>query len=89
LELNVGKCKSITFSRLCHPVEFSNMLGGITLDHVDSIIDLGAVMDSRMTFFRHIDVTLLKQKHEKKQIQVQYRNGAKDVLFLESKMFYI
>jgi hypothetical protein len=31
---------------------------------------------------------LLKQKHEKEQIQVQYRNGAKDVLFLESKMFF-
>jgi hypothetical protein len=29
--------------------------------------------------------TLLKQKHEKEQIQVQYSNGAKDVLFLESK----
>jgi hypothetical protein len=32
LELNVGKCKSITFSRLRHPIEFSYMLGGITLD---------------------------------------------------------
>jgi hypothetical protein len=31
LELNVGKCKSITFSRLCHPIEFLYMLGGITL----------------------------------------------------------
>jgi hypothetical protein len=26
---------------------------------------------------------------KKEQIQVQYRNGAKDVLFLESKMFFI
>jgi hypothetical protein len=33
--------------------------------------------------------TLLKQKHEKEQIQVQYRNGAIDVLFLESKLFFI
>jgi hypothetical protein len=29
LELNVGKCKSITFSRLRHPIEFSYMLGDI------------------------------------------------------------
>jgi hypothetical protein len=28
LELNVGKCKSFTFSRLRHPVEFSYMFGG-------------------------------------------------------------
>jgi hypothetical protein len=37
LELNVGKCKSIYFSRLRHLVEFSNMWGGVILDHVDSI----------------------------------------------------
>jgi hypothetical protein len=29
LELNVGKCKSITFSRLRHLIEFSYMLGGM------------------------------------------------------------
>jgi hypothetical protein len=28
LELNIGKFKSIKFSRLRHPVEFSYMLGG-------------------------------------------------------------
>jgi hypothetical protein len=31
LELNVNKCKSITFSRL-RPIEFSYMLGGIILN---------------------------------------------------------
>jgi hypothetical protein len=35
LELNVGKCKLFTISRLCHPVEFFYMLGGIILDRVD------------------------------------------------------
>jgi hypothetical protein len=44
LELNVGKCKSITFLRLYHPVEFSYMLDSIILDRVDSITDLGVVM---------------------------------------------
>jgi hypothetical protein len=37
LELNVGKCKSTTISRLRHPIEFSYMLGGIMLDRVYSI----------------------------------------------------
>jgi hypothetical protein len=39
LELNVGKCKSITFSRLRHPIDFSYMLGGNIFDRVDFIND--------------------------------------------------
>jgi hypothetical protein len=58
LKLSVGKCKSITFSRLRHPIEFSYMLGGIILDRVDSINDLGVIMDSKMSFTGHIDVTV-------------------------------
>jgi hypothetical protein len=58
LELNVGKCKSIEFSRLRHPIEFSYMLGGIILDRVDSINDLGVIMDSKMSFTGHIDVAV-------------------------------
>jgi hypothetical protein len=60
LELNVGKCKSITFSKLCHPIEFSYMLGGNILDRVDSINDLGVIMDM-MSFTRHIDVIRLER----------------------------
>jgi hypothetical protein len=41
-------------------VEFSYQLKGIILDRVDSITDLGVVMDSRMSFSRHIDVTVGK-----------------------------
>jgi hypothetical protein len=33
------------------------MLRGIILEDVDSITGLGALMDSRMSFFRQIDVT--------------------------------
>jgi hypothetical protein len=54
----VGKCKSITLSRLRHPVEFSYMLEGIILDRVDSITDLEVVIDSKMSFSSHIDVTV-------------------------------
>jgi hypothetical protein len=62
LELNVGKCKSITFSRLRHPIEFSYMLGGIILDRVDSINDLGlgVIKDSKVSFTEHMDVTVGK-----------------------------
>jgi hypothetical protein len=58
LELNVGKCKLIMFSRLRHPIEFSYMLGGHILDRVDSINDLGVIMDSKVSFNEHIDVTV-------------------------------
>jgi hypothetical protein len=54
LVLNVGKCKSITFSRLRHPIEFSYMLGGIILDRVDSINDLGVIIDSKVSFTESI-----------------------------------
>jgi hypothetical protein len=36
------------------------MLEGIILDRVDSFTNLGVVMDSRMSFSRHIDVTVEK-----------------------------
>jgi hypothetical protein len=58
LELNVDNCKSITFSRLRHPIEFSYMLCGINLDRVDFINDLGVIMDSKVSFTGQIDVTV-------------------------------
>jgi hypothetical protein len=60
LLLNVGKCKTITFSRSRHPVEFSYMLGGTVLDWVSSINDLGVIMDEKMTFSEHVDVMVAK-----------------------------
>jgi hypothetical protein len=49
-ELNLGRYKSITFLRLHHSVDFSYLLRGI----------LGVVVDSRMSFSKHIDVTFGK-----------------------------
>jgi hypothetical protein len=54
LELNVGKCNTITFSRLRHPIEFSDMLGWV----VSSLIVLTLSMDSKVSFTEHIDVTV-------------------------------
>jgi hypothetical protein len=34
------------------------MLGGITLDLVDSVNELGVIIDSKMSFTGHIDVTV-------------------------------
>jgi hypothetical protein len=56
LLLNVGKCKTITFARSRHPVEFSYLLGGTVLDRVRFINDLGVIMDKKITFSEHVDV---------------------------------
>jgi hypothetical protein len=60
LKLNVGKFKSLTFSRLRHPIEFLYMLGCIILDCVDSINDLRVILDSKMSFTGHIDDMVAK-----------------------------
>jgi hypothetical protein len=61
LQLNVGKCKTITFARSRHPVEFSYMLGGIVLDRrVSSINDIGVIMDEKMTFSEHVELMVAK-----------------------------
>jgi hypothetical protein len=58
LELKVGKCKSITFSRLRHPVEFPYMFRGVILDRV--IIYLEVIMDSKMSFDELVDIAVGK-----------------------------
>jgi hypothetical protein len=55
LLLNVGECKTITFVRSRHPLEFSNMLRGTVLDRMSSINDPGVI-----TFWEHVDVMVTK-----------------------------
>jgi hypothetical protein len=54
LVLNIDKCKSITFPRLRHPVEYSYMLGCVILD----CGDLGVIMNNRMPFTEHVDIAV-------------------------------
>jgi hypothetical protein len=56
LFLNVDKRITITFLRTRYPVEFTYMLGGSVLDRVNSINDLGVIMDEKMNISDHIDV---------------------------------
>jgi hypothetical protein len=60
LLLNVGKCTTITFVRSRHPVEFSYMLGGTVFDGVNSINDLGVIMEEKFTFSEHVDFMVAK-----------------------------
>jgi hypothetical protein len=47
-DLNVGKCKSISFSHVSKPVLFQYVIGDSDLERVDVINDLGVLVDSRM-----------------------------------------
>jgi hypothetical protein len=57
-----------------HPVELSYMLGGIILDRVDSYTDLGVVMDSRMSFSRHINLKALAMLRFVKILSGEFRD---------------
>jgi Reverse transcriptase (RNA-dependent DNA polymerase) len=60
LPLNVGKCKTITFTRNIAPVRFDYKIGSSTLERVESITDLGVIFDAKMSFRNHIDATIAK-----------------------------
>jgi hypothetical protein len=62
LYLNVTKCKVITFSRAKVQVTFDYSLNGQNLERVSVIRDLGGLMDSKLTFSEHVDVTVSKAK---------------------------
>ncbi|KPJ14274.1 hypothetical protein RR48_05252 [Papilio machaon] len=55
LELNVVKCKAITFTKKRHVSKFNYNLNGITLENVNHIRDLGVTLDSKLHLDLHID----------------------------------
>jgi hypothetical protein len=58
LPLNVNKCK--TFTRSFHPIIASYVLNGKILERVCSMIDLGVILDSKLSFREHIDSVVNK-----------------------------
>jgi hypothetical protein len=60
MQLNLGKCKSMSFTRSCFTRHFQYEISGHKLDSVDSICDLEVVLDSKLNFTSHIDALLVK-----------------------------
>jgi hypothetical protein len=60
MQLNLGKCKSMSFRRSRFTRHFQYELSGQRLDGVDSIWDLGVVLDSKHNFISHIDSLVVK-----------------------------
>lgn len=55
LDLNIDKCKVISFFRIKSPIHFQYSIDGISLSRVKIIQDLGVWMDEQLTFDRHIE----------------------------------
>jgi hypothetical protein len=58
--LNVAKCKSISFCRNTHPIDYAYSINGKILDKVDEFKDLGVIVDQKMTFLPHIESVVSK-----------------------------
>lgn len=54
MSLNESKCRSITFSRRKRPIVFDYKIANNTLEKVDSIKDLGIILDSKLHFDLHV-----------------------------------
>lgn len=62
LEVNLSKCKIITFSHKQNPIIFDYYLNGKKIDRVYEIRDLGVMINSKLDFKPHIEY--IKKKSE-------------------------
>ncbi|XP_062713912.1 uncharacterized protein LOC134290736 [Aedes albopictus] len=60
MELNAIKCKLISFSKSQTLLTFDYRANGIVLERVNSIKDLGVIMDSKLSFNDHVTSTTAK-----------------------------
>lgn len=55
LEVNLSKCKIITYTRKKTPIVFNYTINGTPIERVDIIRDLGVMMDAKLNFNAHIE----------------------------------
>jgi hypothetical protein len=53
--LNVANCKSISFCRKTHPIDYAYSIEGTYLEKVNEFKDIGVIMDNKMTFLPYIE----------------------------------
>lgn len=61
MSLNLKKCKKLSFYR-SQPVKSDYFIGSYKLDNVDSFVDLGVILDRKLSFNLHIDSCVNKAK---------------------------
>ena len=60
LNLNPSKCQTITFTLKTNPLQSSYTLDGHELTRCQEVRDLGVMLDAKLTFAQHVDVTVRK-----------------------------
>lgn len=60
MNVNIKKCKAISFTRCRTVLKYSYKIGPSTLERVDSIRDLGVILDSKLRFNEQISTTAAK-----------------------------
>ena len=55
LDLNISKCRVVSYSRKVNIVEYDYVVDGCVLSRCTSSEDLGVIFDSRLTFGQHIE----------------------------------
>lgn len=55
MELNLDKCFFIKFTRKHHTIKSKYHIGGRRIKEVNTIRDLGVILDQKLTFIQHID----------------------------------
>ena len=60
MSLNLGKCKVLTLSLRRERVTVGYDVGGVTLERVSAMRDLGVILDEKLTFVDHLDCVARK-----------------------------
>ena len=60
LSLNPAKCKSFRMTLKTKPITATYFVKNTALEHVNSIRDLGVILDTKLTFGPHIQKTIMK-----------------------------
>lgn len=60
LELNIDKCKHMSFSRQLNPTNFNYHIGGNRIEIVTCMKDLGVYMDRKLSYRYHVDHIVTK-----------------------------
>ncbi|XP_045451209.1 uncharacterized protein LOC123660151 [Melitaea cinxia] len=72
MQINPSKCSQITFTRKSQPILTQYLIGCLELEEKDSVRDLGAIFDKKMSFVPHIYDTV---KRASRMLGFIIRNG--------------
>ena len=61
MRLNLGKCKCMSFFRRPRIISSYSLIGS-RLEFINSLVDLGILMEPKLNFINHINATIYKDR---------------------------